>query len=68
MQSPKDRGRDRIETVLSMRVSDAADLLRFSALIADFNSDELIRLADELPRYGGESLGSGLVIRSGAGR
>jgi hypothetical protein len=65
MQSPKDRGRDRVETVLSMRVSDAGDLLRFSDFIADFSSDELIRLAHELPRYGGEPLKSGLVI-SGA--
>jgi hypothetical protein len=67
MQSPKDPGRDRVETVLSMRVSDARDLLRFSDFIADFSSDELIRLAHELPRYGGESLERGLVI-SGARR
>ena len=65
MQSPNNPGVDRVGVVLSMRVTDVGDLLRFSDFIADFSSDELIRLAHELPRYGGEPLESGLVI-SGA--
>ena len=54
---------DRVGDVLSMRVTDVGDLLRFSASIADFSGDELIRLARELPTYGGQPLGS--IIRIG---
>jgi hypothetical protein len=68
MQSPKNPGVDRVRVVLSMRVTDVGDLLRFSASIADFSGDELIRLARELPGYGGESLGSGSIIRPGEHR
>ena len=68
MQSPKDSDVDRVGTVLSMRVADAADLVRFSTSIADFSGEELIRLANELPKYGGELVGSGSLIRTGARR
>jgi hypothetical protein len=68
MQGPKDSGLDRVEAVLSMRVADAVDLLRFSASIADFSSEELIRLASELPRHGSEVAGSGSVIRTSVRR
>jgi len=64
MQSAKDSDLDRVGAVLSMRVVDAADLVRFSASIADFSGEELIRLANELPKYGGELVGSGSLIRT----
>lgn len=63
MQNRKNAALDRVGDVLSMRVTDVGDLLRFSASIADFSGDELVRLAKELPRYGGQSLGS--IIRTG---
>ena len=68
MQSPKNPGVDRVRGVLRMRITDVGDLLRSSASIADFSGDELIRLARELPTYGGESLGSGSIIRTGEHR
>ena len=51
MQNSENSGLDRVRSVLRMRVADAADLVRFSASIADFSAEELIHLANELPRY-----------------
>jgi hypothetical protein len=68
MQNPKDSDLDRVGAVLSMRVADAADLVRFSTSIADFSGEELIRLANELPKYGGELVGKRTLIRTGARR
>ena len=64
MQCPNDSGVDRVRAVLGMRVENAGDLLRFSASIADFSGEELIRLAGELPKYGGW-FGYGSIIRPG---
>ena len=68
MQSPKDSEADRVGVVLSMRVADAADLVRFSTSIADFSGEELIRLANELPKNGDELAGTGTLIGTGARR
>jgi hypothetical protein len=50
MPSGIDPGQDRVSVVLAMHVEDTIDLLRFSASIEDFDCEELIRLAEELPR------------------
>jgi hypothetical protein len=68
MQSAKDSDLDRVGAVLSMRVADVADLIRLSTSITDFSVDELIRLANELPKYGHELVGSRSLIRTGARR
>ena len=51
MDNPKDSGLDRVRSVLNMRVEDAWDLLRFGVTIADFTTEELIVLANNLPTH-----------------
>ena len=64
MRNGNDLGQDRVRAVLAMRVLDAADLLKFNELVADFSREELIRLADELPRHGSKSAERVLVGRA----